>query len=177
MTSEKMMKHGGDILVSRKQRGLTNDSWLDLSIGIAPEPCPIPEFPISTWRRLPQTAAMVNLLAAARTAYGVPESGAVVAAPGTQSLIQLLPQLRTGAKVRALGPTYSEHAICWRRQRTARDLRECRDISELWAADVAIRPAGPHLSKNTLRAKACRRARSKIIAHGFAAVFQAVRKI
>jgi cobalamin biosynthetic protein CobC len=40
----------------------------------------------------------------------------IVAAPGTQALIGLLPRLRPQSQVAILGPTYAEHEICWRRE-------------------------------------------------------------
>ena len=44
------------------------------------------------------------------------EPGRIVAAPGSQALIELLPRLRSKSRVAILGPTYNEHAACWHRE-------------------------------------------------------------
>jgi len=50
---------------------------------------------------------------AARIAYGVPAGIDIVAAPGTQMLIQLLPRLAPPGPVAIVSPTYNEHAAAW----------------------------------------------------------------
>jgi len=54
------------------------------------------------------------LNASARKAYGVPGDVQLVAAGGTQALIQLLPYLAAPGPVAIVGPTYGEHALAWR---------------------------------------------------------------
>lgn len=89
--------------------------WLDLSTGVNPWPWPIPaDLPGSLWQRLPSRADEEILIAAAREAYAVPAGAEVVAASGTQSLIQWLPQLTSAGPVAIVGPTYNEHAAAWR---------------------------------------------------------------
>jgi cobalamin biosynthetic protein CobC len=89
--------------------------WLDLSTGVNPWPWPIPaDLPGAVWQRLPSRADEAALIAAARDAYSVPASAEVVAAPGTQSLIQWLPQLADAGPVAIVGPTYHEHELAWR---------------------------------------------------------------
>lgn len=108
------MEHGGDPETDARRTGIAAADWLDLSTGINPwpyAPGPIPEAVLA---RLPARAELVGLEAAARAAYGVPAPAGVVAAPGTQSLIQILPRLRSRAGVAVVGPTYGEHAACWR---------------------------------------------------------------
>ena len=88
--------------------------WLDLSTGVNPWPWPIPaDLPGALWQRLPSRADEEILIAAAREAYAVPAGAEVVAASGTQSLIQWLPQLASGP-VAIVEPTYNEHAAAWR---------------------------------------------------------------
>ncbi len=131
------MKHGGDISLAAAQFGEGADRrWLDLSTGIAPEPFPLPDFPTDAWQRLPQQGDMDQLLSVARSAYGAAPDSPIVAAPGTQLLIQLLPLIRPGAHVSILGPTYSEHQICW--WRTAASVSVDTETESLDAADVAI---------------------------------------
>jgi cobalamin biosynthetic protein CobC len=109
------MKHGGDLTEAMARYGGTPQMWLDLSTGVNPWPWPIPaDLPDIVWQRLPSRAAEEALIAAARNAYSIPAGAEVVAAPGTQSLIQWLPQLAGGGPVAIVEPTYNEHALAWR---------------------------------------------------------------
>lgn len=130
------MKHGGDISLAAAAYARSADGWLDLSTGIAPDLYPLPDISAAAWQQLPQQAALDRLLEIARTAYGAPPDAAIAAAPGTQLLIQLLPLLRPGTTVRILGPTYSEHAICW--QRTADAVATVTQLRDLADTDVAV---------------------------------------
>src|SRR6267142_245987 len=56
-----------------------------------------------------------RLLAAAAHRYGIDDPATIVAAPGTQALIQLLPRLVPRSRVAIVGPTYAEHERGWRR--------------------------------------------------------------
>lgn len=105
--------HGGDLTEWRKAPNAYGGGWLDLSTGINPLPYPLPSIPDDAWRRLPSAADMQALLAAARVAYGCPSDAGLVAAPGTQAAIQMLPRLFGPARVTILGPTYAEHAYAW----------------------------------------------------------------
>jgi len=64
-------------------------------------------------QRLPARAQEDALIAAARKTYCVPASVGIVAAPGTQALIQWLPRLALPGSVAIAVPTYSEHARAW----------------------------------------------------------------
>ncbi len=107
------MKHGGDLTQAMAEFGGTADEWLDLSTGINPWPYPIRKLPDSAWQRLPSRADEQALLVAARSAYRVPEGAGIVAANGTQALIQLLPRLAPDGAVAIVGPTYNEHSSAW----------------------------------------------------------------
>ncbi|MBX2806871.1 MAG: threonine-phosphate decarboxylase CobD [Hyphomicrobiales bacterium] len=107
------MKHGGDLSSASKLFNAHGKDWLDLSTGINPEPYPFAPPSAQSWRRLPQSGALERLLGAARKTYGAGNDTAIAAAPGTQILIQLLPLLVRADKVAIVGPTYSEHALCW----------------------------------------------------------------
>ena len=72
----------------------------------------------------------------AAAAYGVSDAACVVAAPGTQALIQHLPQLMTAESVTVLGPTYNEHAESWRR--AGLSVSETSDAAALRSAEVAV---------------------------------------
>lgn len=107
------MKHGGDLTQAMAEFGGAADEWLDLSTGINPWPWPIRKLPDSAWQRLPSRADEQALLVAARTAYRVPEGAGIVAAAGTQALIQLLPRLAADGATAIVGPTYNEHSAAW----------------------------------------------------------------
>ncbi len=111
--------HGGDLGRARALFPEAPEPWIDLSTGINPIPYPLPALPLSLWQRLPAADDEAALLAAARNAYRVPAGAEIVAAPGTQILIDLLPRvvpdfIRAGP-VAVLGPTYAEHAFAWRK--------------------------------------------------------------
>jgi len=107
--------HGGDL--SGLRAAYTGD-WIDLSTGINPFAWPVPALSPESWTRLPGHDEMAALLQAAKVAYGAPADAGIVAVPGTQAAIQLLPRLfaRPDGVVRIgiLGPTYNEHAHVWR---------------------------------------------------------------
>jgi cobalamin biosynthesis protein CobC len=108
------MQHGGDLTDAMRRYGGACDTWLDLSTGINPWPWPVPDRLSSVaWERLPSRADEAHLIAAARLAYRVPESVAIVPAPGAQALIQWLPRLAAPGPVAVVGPTYGEHAAAW----------------------------------------------------------------
>lgn len=117
--------------------------WIDLSTGINPVPYPLPALPADVWTRLPSRAQYDAVLAAAARRYGVEDRSTIVAAPGTQALIQLLPRLWSRAKVAIVGPTYEEHDVCWRRHghavRTVEGLDQARDEEIL----VVVNPDNP----------------------------------
>jgi len=64
---------------------------IDLSTGINPFAYPVPPLAEGSWTRLPEPSAITALEAAAAQAYGLSDASMVVAAPGSQSLISLLP--------------------------------------------------------------------------------------
>uniref|UniRef100_Q07PF2 threonine-phosphate decarboxylase n=1 Tax=Rhodopseudomonas palustris (strain BisA53) TaxID=316055 RepID=Q07PF2_RHOP5 len=123
------MKHGGDLAEAIARHGGTRAEWLDLSTGINPRPWSMPKLDEALWHRLPSRADEAALLDAARKAYLVPDAVDVVAAPGTQALIQWLPYLAPAGAVAVVGPTYSEHAQAW--QNAGREVRPIGDIGEL----------------------------------------------
>ncbi|MGF1622535.1 MAG: threonine-phosphate decarboxylase CobD [Rhodomicrobiaceae bacterium] len=109
------MKHGGDLADASRLNTIPNEDWLDLSTGINPHTYPFRAPSIAALGKLPQSQALGELLTAARRAYGATGDAPIVAAPGTQILIQLLPLIRPASRVAIVGPTYSEHTTCWER--------------------------------------------------------------
>ena len=113
LTHKKTIQHGGDPKAVEVRFGAPKDGWLDLSTGINPVAYPLAPVPGEMVARLPLQADLDTLLDAARRAYGVPEDAAIVASPGTQALIQMVPSLFEASSVSIMGPTYGEHAPAW----------------------------------------------------------------
>ncbi len=105
--------HGGGIDAAVARYGGQRAGWLDLSTGINPIPYPSGDIDPSAWTALPDTAALERLLCAARAHWAVPDSAAIVAAPGASALIAQMPLLATG-KAFVPTPTYNEHAAAFR---------------------------------------------------------------
>jgi len=107
-------RHGGDLSVANDLFGEPAEGWLDLSTGI--NPCPYSDTNVlpQTLARLPSSEALEGLLAAARITYGVPSEAGLCAAPGTQAILQALPNLVGRHDVAVISPTYGEHAHVWR---------------------------------------------------------------
>jgi cobalamin biosynthesis protein CobC len=131
-----MVPHGGDLAAAEARWGRPAEGWLDLSTGINPKPYPIPAIDPAAWHRLPQHDRLRALLETARACYGAPADAPIVAAPGTQILIQLLPRLRPGARVAILGQTYGEHAACWAAEGAA--VATIGSLNEAAAAEVVV---------------------------------------
>jgi len=102
--------HGGRLEDARRLFPQAPEPFIDLSTGINAVPYPIPPLPDDAWTRLPEPEQIAALEAAAARAYGVTDASLVVAAPGTQSLISLLPGLFQESSVAILAPTYGEYA-------------------------------------------------------------------
>ena len=108
------IEHGGDLAAARRRFPDAPEPWVDLSTGINPRAYPLPMLAPDVWQRLPQSAAEHALLEAAAARYGC-DADCIVAAPGSQALIQALPRLVETGDVAVLGPTYGEHAVAWKR--------------------------------------------------------------
>jgi cobalamin biosynthetic protein CobC len=105
--------HGGGLIAASRLWPQVPEPWIDLSTGINPIAYPLPPLPPEAFTRLPEPEQVAALEAIAATAYGAPDPSMVVAAPGTQSLIHLLPRLIPARRVAVIGPTYAEHAAAW----------------------------------------------------------------
>ena len=128
--------HGGDLDAARRRFSGAPEPWIDLSTGINPVPWPVPSLNGAVWSRLPQASDELALREAAARRYGVGYVERVVAAPGTQALIQIVPRLRPASRVAIVGPTYGEHVQCWRREGHA--VSEVATISSARDADVIV---------------------------------------
>src|ERR1700724_4396772 len=108
-----LAEHGGDLFAARKAYPQAPEPWLDLSTGINPYPYPFADPPMESFTRLPQPDELHTLEGAARAAYRARMVAKVVAAPGSQAIINLMPHLVPGRRVGILECTYCEHARSW----------------------------------------------------------------
>ena len=127
--------HGGDLGAARAAFPAAPEPWIDLSTGVNSDPYPMPPLDAALWIALPEPGAVIRLEAAAARAYGT-TSERVVAAPGTQALIQWLPHLAPARRVGVLGMTYGEHARCW--AAAGAEVSTVRDLDALAGFDVAV---------------------------------------
>lgn len=130
--------HGGDLADARRHAPDVAD-WLDLSTGINPHAYPA-SVPPETLTRLPQAEALARLVDTARRAYRVPEEAAIVAAPGTQALISLLPRLLKVRRVAVVGPTYAEHAAAFARSAAVATVPSLDPTADL---TIVVNPNNP----------------------------------
>lgn len=105
-----MLEHGGNLGEMVRALGRPEADWLDLSTGINPHGWDAPTPPPACWYRLPD--AHDGLLDAAAGYYG---SSSLIATPGSQAALALLPYLRAKSRVAVVDPGYSEHAAAWSR--------------------------------------------------------------
>jgi cobalamin biosynthetic protein CobC len=151
----KPVAHGGDLGRVRRRHPAAPQPWIDLSTGINPLPYPVADLPADAWSRLPSHEAEQTLIAAAARRYRC-APGQLIAAPGTQALIQILPRLMARSRVAVVGPTYAEHELNWRRHG-----HDVRVVADLEAADVVVvvnpdNPTGRLLPPQALRAVTAR---------------------
>jgi cobalamin biosynthesis protein CobC len=107
--------HGGRLDSAIAEFGGTRSGWLDLSTGINPDPWPLSPPSAQSWTNLPDETAQAELVEAARDYYRTGSAVSVIAAPGTQALIELLPRLLPGKHATIIATrygTYGEHFHC-----------------------------------------------------------------
>ena len=141
--NERATGHGGDLKEARRRFPDAPEPWIDLSTGINPIAYPLPPLAPDVWARLPQQGNLRELEAVAAGAYGAAPAVEVVAAPGTQALIQWLPRLFPAKRVGILQTTYVEHALAWRASGAS-----VESVSELptlanFDAGVLVNPNNP----------------------------------
>jgi len=127
--------HGGNLAAARRLFPQAPLPWIDLSTGVNSQPYPLPPITTDLWARLPEPEHLAALEAAAGRRYGAPPS-LVVAAPGTQALIQLLARLRPKRRVGVLGFSYGGHERAWRA--AGASVEAADEIAALAEFDVAI---------------------------------------
>lgn len=137
-----MIEHGGALDQAMAEFGGERADWIDLSTGINPNPYPLPALAPEVWTRLPDSALQDISVAAARGYYGFGENAGVLAAPGTQALIQLYPHLAPPGNAMVIGPTYEEHAQSL--GFAGRDVRYERSLSSLDDEDMIVVVVNPN---------------------------------
>jgi cobalamin biosynthetic protein CobC len=118
---QKLRDHGGGLDGAVRQYGGTRSNWIDLSTGINPLPFTSNAILPDAWTALPDQAAATNLIDAARAFWNVPDTAAILAAPGASSLIANMPRLATTGVVSITGPTYNEHAAAFEQAGWSKD--------------------------------------------------------
>jgi cobalamin biosynthetic protein CobC len=104
----------------------------------------MPHVHLDVFRRLPTPAEQATLEAMAAKAYGSESPAEVVAAPGTQIIIELLPRLRPApSRVVVLGPTYAEHAHAWRKAGHTVEVVSSIDSGDGGEVVVVVNPNNP----------------------------------
>ncbi len=145
------IEHGGALDAAIVRYGGVKEDWLDLSTGINPEAFDLPPLPVALWNRLPDDDLLQEALTRARLYYGVSGKAGLVAAPGTQALIQLLPTLKEPATVAVLTPTYQEHARCF--AACGWKVVECATIADIPDAASVVVIVNPNNPDGRLIAK------------------------
>ena len=165
--------HGGQLDAAIATYGGEKENWLDLSTGINPNPYPITDLPGEIWHRLPDRAAEDALLRVARSYYQVPDGFGIVAANGTQALIELLPKILKSQSIDIVSPTYGEHEHAWLKSGCHVELIDNLEKNSLLAnAIVVVNPNNPDAKsyqRETLRDLAKEMAKR----HGFLIIDEA----
>lgn len=105
--------HGGNLSWAEARFAAAPRPWLDLSTGINPWPYPLLPQDMADLHRLPDAAMEAALCQAIARRLGVDQPQRIVLAPGSESLIRLLPRLLPPGRVAILAPSYGGHAEAW----------------------------------------------------------------
>jgi len=108
------LRHGGRLSEAAAVFPHAPTPWLDLSTGINPVVWTGPRATLEDLRRLPDPEGLKALEAAAAAAFGVADPGRVVAVPGAEAGLRLLPELLKISGVEIAVPTYGGHEDAWR---------------------------------------------------------------
>ncbi|MGL4488150.1 MAG: threonine-phosphate decarboxylase CobD [Rhizobiaceae bacterium] len=137
-----MIAHGGALDKAIAEFGGARSDWIDLSTGINPTSYPLPQMSQEVWQRLPDRNLEQAALDAARAYYGIKPEAGLVAAPGTQALIQLYPHLAPPGNAVVIGPTYEEHTHAL--GMAGRDVRYERSLAAVDADDMIVVVVNPN---------------------------------
>lgn len=137
------VEHGGALAQAIAEYGGVPGDWIDLSTGINPNPVPLPDLATRVWSRLPDEDLFNRASDAAAICYGAADGIRPLPVAGTQSVIQLLPQLFDG-DVAIFGPTYEEYRSRLERDGRAVDIiSSIEDISDRHRLVILVNPNNP----------------------------------
>ncbi len=152
------LAHGGDLGAARKLFPGAPEPLLDLSAGINPQPYPFTQLSTAMFTRLPQPAALADLVATAaearRAVPGACGGRAGLADPAGADGIPVGARPRLG-----LAPTYAEHGRV--AELAGHNVVEVAEVAQLADARIAIvvnpnNPDGRLVAKDALLALADR---------------------
>ncbi len=129
-------EHGGDLSAARLAYPQAPGPWLDLSTGVNPYSYPTGGPPAACLAKLTDLSELRALEEAAAKAYGAPAHAHIVAAPGTQAIINWLPHLFPARRAGILGFTYCEYASRFAAQ--GAKVTIAAELSALQRQDVAV---------------------------------------
>ena len=139
--------HGGRLSAAAKHFPQAPGSWIDLSTGISPWSYPVENTDLS---RLPEPESLAHLEAAAAATFGAPDPAEVVAVPGSDLAIRLLPLLLGKQEACYLPPIYSGHRSAWPDARAVAP--DAMEEAELLILANPNNPDGRIISPEALRA-------------------------
>jgi len=105
--------HGGQLQAAMRAWPQGPAPWVDLSTGINPHPYPAPRASAMARGRLPFPEETASLEALAGIAFGMGDPERVLATPGAEAGLRLLPEVLSIGTVLIAGPTYASHADAW----------------------------------------------------------------
>jgi cobalamin biosynthetic protein CobC len=126
--------HGGNVSAARRLFPDAPQPWIDLSTGVNPHPYPLPAIDPQAFSRLPDSDALARLEAAAAKRYRA--RAEVVAAPGTQAIVQMLARLLPARRIGIFGATYPGHARAW--EAAGAEVSRFERLEALASCDVAV---------------------------------------
>ena len=138
--------HGGRLGTARSLFPDVPQPWIDLSTGINPRAYPAPRASQRSRNRLPEPTELARLEALAAQAFNVGDPKSVVATPGTECALRLLPQILNLRASVIVGPTYGSHADAWTRAGALTQtigLDEVRMHAERAACMTIVNPNNP----------------------------------
>jgi cobalamin biosynthesis protein CobC len=132
------MRHGGDLTEAKKVfNHISIDSWIDLSTGINLNSYNDTGIGLSNLDKLPTKDSYDELVSAAKNYYSVSDTNRLCISSGAQSLINILPYIFSIEKnVAIFSPTYSEHAISWKKANYS--IREINKIDQILNEDIVV---------------------------------------
>ncbi len=150
-------RHGGRLADARAAFPHAPAPWIDLSTGINPRPWPVRNVKRPALDRLPDPVDIAALELAAAEAFGADPAG-VVAVPGADAGLRLLPYLTGARDVAIVEPTYSGHRAAWEAAGGAVRGIDRGDLARCEAAALVVvnpnNPDGGSVSPQELRALA-----------------------